>query len=86
MTASLAVAVPVAIYVVAVAVLHHRGRSWRDVASLGATAVVVLALALTSGAVGIPVVVLAIGALVSGVVAWQVLATPRAPLARSETA
>ena len=86
MTAALAIAVPVAIYVVAIAVLHRRGRSWREVAPLGAAAVLVLGVALTSGVVGIPVVVLAIGALASGVVAWQVLATPRAPLARAETA
>lgn len=73
MTAGMAVAVPVAIYVVAIAVLHRRGRPWREVASLGATAVLVLAVASTSAAVGVPVVVLVIGALASGVVAWQVL-------------
>ena len=75
LTAALAVAVPVAIYVVAVAVLHRRGRPWRDVASLALVAVLALAIAFGVEVVGVPVVVLAIGALASGVVAWQVLAT-----------
>ena len=84
MTAALAVAVPVGIYVVAIAVLHRRGRPWREVASLGLAAVLALAIALGAGVVGVPVVVLAIGALASGVVAWQVLATPRVAVVRPQ--
>lgn len=78
LTAALSVAVPVAIYLVAIGILHRRGRPWREVASLGLTAVLALAIAFASGSVGVPIAVLAIGTLTAGVVAWHVMAPSRA--------
>ena len=72
-TAALTVAVPTAIYLIAIAVLHRRGRPWRDVLWLGNAAGVVLAVAGTAGTVGVPLAVLAIGVLASGVLGWNVL-------------
>jgi len=77
LTAALAVAVPVAIYLVAIGVLHRRGRPWREVASLAVTAVLVLAIAVAAVFVGVPIAVLAIGVVVAGVVAWHILAPAR---------
>jgi low temperature requirement protein LtrA len=80
LTSAMAVAVPAAVYVAAIGVLHRRGRPWREVWSLGATAVAALAIA---AAVGVPVVVLAIGLLTAGVVGWHAVATSRPAGARS---
>ena len=84
LTAALSVAVPVAIYLVAIGVLHRRGRPWREVASLAVTAVLALAIALAAGAVGVPIAVLGIGALAAGVMAWHVMAPSRVRSPASE--
>jgi low temperature requirement protein LtrA len=73
-TAALTVAVPTAIYLIGIAVLHRRGRPWRDVGRLGIAAMLVLAAAGTAESIGVPIAVLLIGLLVAGVVAWNVVA------------
>jgi low temperature requirement protein LtrA len=78
--AALTVAVPTAIYLIGIAVLHRRRRSWRDMSRLAIAALLVVAMALTAGVLGVPIAVLGIGVLVGCVVAVNVVAG-RAPRA-----
>jgi low temperature requirement protein LtrA len=72
LTAGLAVGVPTALFAASVAVLHRRGRPWREMAPLAVGAVVALAIGATAGIVAVPVVVLAIGVLMAGLAAWRI--------------
>jgi low temperature requirement protein LtrA len=71
-TAALTVAVPVAIYLVAVGALHQRGRQWAGFASVGVTALLVVAAAAAAELIGVPIAVMTIAILVSGSVALNV--------------
>ena len=83
-TAALSVAVPAAIYLTAIGVLHRGDRPWRDVALLAVAAILAIAIALSGDAIGVPISVLGIGALAVGVVAWHVVSTSRVGVVRQE--
>jgi low temperature requirement protein LtrA len=76
-TAALTVAVPVAVFLIAVGVLHQRGHARSAFVSVAVTALLVLAAALAAGIVGVPVAVLAMGVLLSGSVAVNVVLAQR---------
>jgi low temperature requirement protein LtrA len=76
--AGLAVAVPTAVYALAVAVLHRRGRAWREMAALGVAAVAALGIGALAGIIGVPLAVLGIGVVMAGVVGYHALGATRA--------
>jgi low temperature requirement protein LtrA len=75
--AAFAVAVPAAIYLVAIGVLHRRGRSLREMAPVPVIAVATLLIAVAAVALGVAVVVVGIGLLAAASVAWSLLSTRR---------
>ena len=76
--AAATVAVPVVIYLVAVAVLHARGMP-RDPGQLAVFLALVLATALAAPVIGVPTAVVVMAALVCGLVALSVVRTGRRP-------
>ena len=69
---ALTVAIPVAVYLVAVAVIHGRTRSATVLAPILVAVGLVLLAALVAGSIGVPPAVLAMGLIVSGLVAVNV--------------
>ncbi len=81
------VAVPAVIYLLAVSVLHVRRRTWRALASVAATALLLLLTAITARWVGVATAVLIMGLLLGGLVATYVAAPEReSTLSRGITA
>ncbi|HEV8545964.1 MAG TPA: low temperature requirement protein A [Candidatus Limnocylindrales bacterium] len=75
--AALTVAIPAAVYLVAIGLLHWRGGQWRELASVIVTAILVLAAALAAAVVGVPIAVLATGILLGGSVGLNVVIRQR---------
>jgi low temperature requirement protein LtrA len=71
-TAALSVAVPAAIYLSAAGVLHHRAGILRELVPLAVTTILLLAAAGAAGTVGVPTAVLAMGLVVTAIVARSV--------------
>jgi hypothetical protein len=57
-TAAMTVAIPVAVYLVAVGLLHRRGNGWSSLAPVSVTSLLVMAAAVAAGFVGVPIAVL----------------------------
>jgi hypothetical protein len=72
-TAAMTVAIPVAVYLVAVGQLHRRGNAWSSLAPVSVTSLLVIAAGVAAGFVGVPIAVLAMSILASGTVAVNVL-------------
>lgn len=75
--AGLTVGVPVAIYLVAVGILHARPRTWRALAPVAITVPLLLGAAIAARWVGVPVAVLIMGLVLAGLVAFYVAAARR---------
>jgi hypothetical protein len=75
--ASSTVAVPAVVYLLAVSILHVRRRTWRALASVAVTGLVLLVAAITARWVGVATVVLIMGLLLGGLVATYVAAPER---------
>jgi low temperature requirement protein LtrA len=76
-TAALSVAVPAAVYLAAISVVHRRGPGLADFGSVSAAGVVLLVLGSAAAIVGVPVAVLLVGVAVSGLVGAHVIALQR---------
>ena len=72
-TAAMTVAIPVAVYLVAVGLLHRRGNAWSSLAPVSVTSLLVIAAAVAAGFLGVPIAVLAMSILASGTVAVNVI-------------
>jgi low temperature requirement protein LtrA len=71
-TAALSVAVPTAIFIIAVAMLHRRSAIRYELLSLAVAALLLLGAAVAAGVVGVPIAVLAMGLVLGGLVAQSV--------------
>jgi low temperature requirement protein LtrA len=71
-TASLTIAVPAAVFLVAIGLLHRRGQDWSGVLAVSGTAVLVLIAAGAAGVVGVPLAVMTMAVLLSASVALSV--------------
>jgi low temperature requirement protein LtrA len=76
--AAATVAIPVAIYLVALAFLHAGRRTARDFAPIVVAAAIGLGLTLAAPTIGVPLTVLLIGLVICGLVAYLVASSPDA--------
>ena len=83
--AALTVALPVVVYVLAVALLHSRPFRWRSLTPVAVAGVLLLTAAIAAGWTDVPLAVLAMGLVISGLVAMMIVAGPHTPATSSRT-
>lgn len=77
--AALTVVVPVAVFLLAIGILHSRPLLWSSLIPIAITGPLLIGIALAARWTGVPLAVLLMGLVIGGVVAFRVVLTPHDP-------